>query len=57
MQIQYLPAGSASYVNSTGVADWSRVQAARITLTIQRNQAGTPISRSYTHTVAMRGRQ
>jgi type IV pilus assembly protein PilW len=57
MEIEYLLPGGVNYVNATAVADWSRVQAARITLTINRNQGGNLIARSYTHTVAMRGRQ
>jgi hypothetical protein len=52
-----LPTGSTDYVDASGITDWSLVQAARVTLTIERNQGGTPISRTFTHTVSMRGRQ
>lgn len=61
MRINYLPAGGV-FGNAASVADWSTVNAAQITLTVQSanprasvNNAA-PLVRQFTSTIAMRNR-
>lgn len=58
MQITYLVNGA--YVAAAGVADWTAVTAARLTVTLQSLDAvgtnGAPIQRQLIHTVAVRNR-
>lgn len=60
MQLSYLERGDAQYTDATGVANWAQVTAVRIDLTMLGQQrvgtAGTPISRTLTHIVAIRNR-
>jgi len=67
MQIQYLTDGG--YVNASGlstVADWNRVRAVRVSLTMQETEPanaaasgstdGAPITRTFDHVVSLRSR-
>ena len=61
MTIAYHQAGAATFVLPAAVADWSRVDAVRVTLTLQSadQSAGTdvkPIKRSFTATTTVRNR-
>lgn len=62
MQLQYLDDAGAAYVDASAVADWSSIIAVQATLTLGRSQninnpaAEPPITRSITHTVALRNR-
>lgn len=58
LQIEYLEDGENAYTAAGGVADWSEVTAIRLTLDVGRSlDTGTdPISRTFSHTVALRNR-
>lgn len=67
MQITYLESGDAAYTDATGVADWSKVIAVRVTLTLQARRGtergaylkGTDdqeLTRPLTHTITLRNR-
>lgn len=60
MQLQYLSLGGAQYQDASAVADWSRVTAVRVVLTLQGTENvdvdGTPTVRTIAHTVTLRNR-
>lgn len=60
MQLQYLSTGGAAYQDASAVADWSRVTAVRVVLTMQGTENvdvdGTPTVRTIAHTVTLRNR-
>ena len=60
MQLQYLSTGGADYQDASAVADWSRVTAVRVVLTMQGTENvdvdGTPTVRTIAHTVTLRNR-
>ncbi|HEU0153018.1 MAG TPA: prepilin-type N-terminal cleavage/methylation domain-containing protein [Arenimonas sp.] len=68
LQITYLEAGSNAYTAAAGVADWSRVLAARLEVRLEGTQGalsnrevqgtdGNALNRTVTHVVALRNRE
>lgn len=61
MQIGYLESGQSSFALASAVANWDKVIAVRVTLTLQstNQRAGTnvqPLQREYTTTITLRNR-
>lgn len=68
MQVEYRISGSTNFVPATGVVDWKRVLAVRVTLVSQgvdgaltgqyvEGTDGEALSREFTHVVALRNRE